>query len=393
MIVEAGMELPKTYRCSKLLAVIFFLVMLMPIAIFIPIAWKSLVARPWDMLPPLGFLVAMVLTLIGPRIVQVFTSYLRIENDRFVLRTFGQPREILFSDIKGYRLAEKQPLRLVFKDDTKKDATIQKTFNEFQDIKSFVAGKFVNLDEQEAREEEKKILEDTELGLTEDDRKASLKRAKVIVRVLTIGTVAVSALMLYPMQSSIPFTVCAVYPLIVVYYMATSKGLVGFFARPKSPKPNVFFALLFPVIFLVMRTIVQYDFVSYEELFVYSAAIAAITGLTVAIRGENIRKHRDDLIFGIILSGVYAFGVLSTVNCVYDTSVSQVYLTTISRKTISHGRSTDYYLWVPPTGPLHEETKTSVSRRKYETIQEKDSINLHVNAGTLGMPWYNLSKK
>jgi hypothetical protein len=175
--------------------------------------------------------------------------------------------------------------------------------------------------------------------------------------------------------------------------MATSKGLVGFFPRPKSSKPHVFFTLLFPVILLVMRTIVQYDFVSYEELFIYSAAIAVITGLTAALRAENIRKKRDDLIFGVLLSGAYTFGVLSMVNCVYDTSPSQVYHTTVSRKTMSHGKSTDYYLWIPPTGPLHEETKTSVSRRKYETFQEKDSINLYVNAGTLGMPWYYLSKK
>jgi hypothetical protein len=148
-----------------------------------------------------------------------------------------------------------------------------------------------------------------------------------------------------------------------------------------------------PVIVLMVRSTVLYDFVSYEELFVFSAVIAALTGLTIALRAENFRKKTNELFFGVALSGVYAFGVLSTVNCVYDSSISQVYPTTVSRKTISHGRSTDYFLWIPPTGPLQEETKTSISRRKYETIQEKDSINLHVNAGALGMPWYYLSKK
>jgi hypothetical protein len=387
------MELPKTYRCSKLLAVIFFVVMLIPIAIFIPVGWKSLVERPWDMLPPLGFLFLMMSVLVVPRIVQVLRSYLRIENDRFVLRTFGQPRDILFSEIKGYRIAEKQPMRLVFKDQSKKDATIQKTFNEFQEIKSFIAEKFVDLDELEAREEEKKILENTDLGLTEEERKESLKKVKVIVRVLTYGAIALSVWMLYPTSNTAAVTICAFFPLIVVFYMAYAKGLVGFVVRPKSPKPSVFLALLFPTIILMARTTAIYDFVSYEELFIYSAVIAVLTGLTIAIRVDNIRKRTNELFFGVILSGVYAFGVLSTINCDYDPSISQVYHTTVSQKTISHGRSTDYYLWIPATGPFEEEKKISVSRRKYEDIQVKEQINLHVKAGTLGMPWYYLSKK
>jgi hypothetical protein len=335
----------------------------------------------------------MMVVIIVPRIVQALRSYLRIENDRFVLRTFGQPRDILFSEIKGYRIAEKQPLRLMFKDESKKDAKIQKTFNEFQEIKSFIAEKFVDLDELEAREEEKKILENTDLGLTEEERKESLKKVKVIVRVLTYGAIALSVWMLYPTSNTAAVTICAFFPLIVVFYMAYAKGLMVFFARPKSPKPSVFLALLFPVIMLTVRTTVFYDFVSYEELFVYSAVIAALTGVTIAIRVDNIRKRTNELFFGVILSGVYAFGVLSTINCDYDSSISQVYHTTVSQKTISHGRSTDYYLWIPATGPFKEEKKISVSRRKYEDIQVKDQINLHVNAGTLGMPWYYLSKK
>jgi ABC-type multidrug transport system fused ATPase/permease subunit len=387
------MEPPKTYRCSKLLAVIFFVVMLMPIVIFISVGWKSLVERPWDMLPPLGFLFLMVSVLVVPRIVQVFRSYIRIEHDRFILRTFGQPKDILFSEIKGYRIAEKQPMRLVFKDESKKNATIQKTFNDFQEIKSFIAEKFVDLDELEAKEEEKKILENTDLGLTEEERKASLKIVKVIVRVLTIGAIALSVWMLYPSSNTAAVTICALYPLIVVYYMAYAKGLVGFFVRPKSPKPSVFFALLIPVIVLMVRSTAMYDFVSYEELFVYSALIAVLTGLAIATRAENIRKQTNELFFGIMLSGVYAFGVLSTINCDYDSSISKVYYTTVSRKTVSYGKSTDYYLWIPASGPFNEEKKISVSRRKYETIEVKDRINLHVNAGTLGMPWYYLSKK
>ncbi len=387
------MELPKTYRGSKQLIIIYFAVMLIPIAIMIPLMWKFLVEKPWDIVPSLGFLFLMMVVIIVPRIVQILRSYLRIENDRFVLRTFGQPKDILFSEIKGYRIAEKQPLRLVFKDESKKDAAIQKTFNDFQEIKSFIAEKFVDLDELEAQEEEKKILENTDLGLTEEERKASLKKAKVITRVLTVGAFAVSALLLYPKLYTVSYTICAIYPMIVLYYMAYAKGLVGFIARPKSPKPKVFTALLFPTIILIARTSAEFDFVSYEELFVYSAVIAVLTGLMIALRAENIRKKTNELFFGVALSGVYTFGVLSTVNCVYDQSISQVYHTTVSRKTISHGRSTDYYLWIPATGPLQEETKISVSRMKYETIQEKDSINLHVNASTLGMPWSYLSKK
>ena len=387
------MELPKTYRGSKLLAGIFFVIMVFPIIIFFPIAWKALVLKPWDILPPFGFLLLMTTVLVGPRIVQVLRSFLRIENDRFVLRTFGQPREILFSEIKGYRLAEKQPLRLVYKDESKKDAAIQKTFNDFQEIKSFIAEKFIDLDELEAREEEKKILENTELGLTEEERKASLKKVKWTVWALTGGAFVVSALMLYPKLSTVAFTICVAYPLIVMFYFVHAKGLVDFFKRPKSQKPTVFPALLFPVIMLIVRTNVDFDFVSYEELFVFSAVIAVLTGLTIALRVENIRKRTNELFFGVILSGVYAFGVLATINCVYDQSASQVFHTTVSNKTISHGRSTDYFLWIPATGPLHEETKTSVPRRMYETIQIKDEINLHVHTGTLGMPWYYLSKK
>jgi len=387
------MELPKTYRGSKMLAVIFFAVMLIPLAIMIPVVWKASAVKLWDMVLPVGFLVLMMTVVVGPRIIQVLRSFLRIENDRFVLRTFGQPREILFSEIKGYRLAAKQPLRLVFKDESKKDAAIQKTFNDFQEIQSFIAEKFVDLDELEAREEEKKILENTDLGLTEEERKVSLKKVKWTVWALTGGAFVISGLMLYPKLSTVAYTICVAYPLIVMFYFVRAKGLVDFLKRPKSPKPSVFLALLFPVIILIVRTNVEFDFVSYEELFVFSAVIAVLAGLTIALRIENIRKRTNELFFGVALSGVYAFGVLATINCVYDQSVSQVFHTTVSNKTIYHGRSTDYFLWIPATGPLQEETKTSVSRRMYENIQIKDEVNLHVHAGTLGMPWYYLSKK
>ena len=43
------MELPKTYRGSKMLAVIFFAVMLIPLAIMIPVVWKASAVKLWDM--------------------------------------------------------------------------------------------------------------------------------------------------------------------------------------------------------------------------------------------------------------------------------------------------------------------------------------------------------
>jgi len=103
----------------------------------------------------------MMAVIIVPRhrsdIEKLFTNRAR----RFVIRTFGQPRDILFSrKIKGYRLAEKRHCDLCSKMNEERCSHTKNAQRIFQRIKSFVAEKLSTWTSWKLGRE-KKILEDT----------------------------------------------------------------------------------------------------------------------------------------------------------------------------------------------------------------------------------------
>jgi len=60
---------------------------------------------------------------------------------------------------------------------------------------------------------------------------------------------------------------------------------------------------------------------------------------------------------------------------------------------ISKGKSTSYYITTTPWGRYTQPEEVRVSRSLYQGLQLGDSVNIYLQPGKLGIPWYFLDKK
>lgn len=156
-------------------------------------------------------------------LVAVFRSRLTVTSDRFVLVNFIRPRELLFSEIEGYRKDNANNLILVPKDPSGKKFGIASHFSGFDGLVAQVAERWENLDARDYAAEEEKILEDRDLGGTRDHVKSRLEFARWFARIFNGAAVIISLYgMVYPRPYGAVATALLIIPLLAFAIIAFS---------------------------------------------------------------------------------------------------------------------------------------------------------------------------
>jgi hypothetical protein len=122
-----------------------------------------------------------------------------------------------------------------------------------------------------------------------------------------------------------------------------------------------------------------------------AGAAGAVAGLAAGVYGAAKPGLAAPITLVVTLAvagGFYGAGAFIVADVRFDNSPARVYEVAVADKHISQGRSTTYYLDLPPWGPRPGSSQVSVSRDFYDATEPGDPVCIGLHPGDLGTPWY-----
>jgi hypothetical protein len=326
-------------------------------------------------------------------LLSVYKTQLVILADRIQYSNAFAAREIMLDDIAGFRLqqARNGGTLIVSSRSSDKKIAIQMIFEDNERLIQWVTSKFTNLDEVAYKREMTSLVHDEKLGMTEEQRIASLNRAKKWIKIINIASGGAAAWALfkpYPFEAAIAAQGCILCVAALSFRMFP--GLVKFGSNYKrSLYPDVAPAFMLPVLALIMRAI-SWHVLSWSNFWTPFAALSLALAFFLFIVTPEIFKDRRSLILGLILCIAFGYGACVNLNGIIKSPVDHAYTTWIIGKHISTGKSTTYYFQVYPWEDGNERKSIRVARDLYDNKDTGDSVKVVVMAGGLKIPWYFL---
>ena len=148
------------------------------------------------------------------------------------ITVFGR-KDLLCNNVKGIRIGQKtiyiEPL------ETSAPTIIINNYNDYdnnEELIKWLKENFKDLDTIDLVHERDKLLQDTSLGTTAEEREAKLKKAKGIANTYNIvgGVLALAGI---PVKSNLAVYIVLLYPLAGIIIMITSSGLTKFVSSSK----------------------------------------------------------------------------------------------------------------------------------------------------------------
>lgn len=320
-----------------------------------------------------------------------------IENNRiYLVNSFGS-RELLHSEIKGYRLDDKYIyIEPVSKD--KKRILVSTYFSNTGEIVGWLNNKFPDLDQQEEKLQRKQILTDDNYGITRKDRVANLKRAKKMAKIVNIIGVVIAAAVIFLPEEAYIFVVAAIVaPLVFILIFRRYKGLIKLDQQKNSPYPSISFGVYGPIMVLMLKSLQAYNILNYEGIWIPAILIALFFFALIVIGTPEFKSRDPEKLWGmgviLALAFAYGFSVVVTLNCEYDSSTPNQYDAAVLEKSISGGKSKSYNLKLSPWGPRSASEEVAVSSALYDRLDTKKHVNVYHYQGRFGIPWFFVSDK
>jgi len=341
------------------------------------------------------------IALFGYGILSIIRSKVVISDDGITYITPFKTKQLLFSEIKGYRVQtgdrNSKSLIILSKESGKPDLNIGDPgyFANSTALTTFIYAKFKDIDEEEYKEEEGEILLDPSLGFTEEERAKKLQSVRNIVKVLNvIGAVIAFWLYLYPQPYPVPLYIALVYPFLALVYFVRNQSIVTLIGeiKKKSAYPSLSLAFICPPIAVLVRTLTDYDFLEFQQLFQYVGIVAGVLIfiLLLLIRQSNARGM--NILGAVSFALMSGYGSVVAANCIADRSAAQIYKVQILDRRISSSKSKSYYLSLAEWGNRERGKEVSVTSSLYKDVAIGDFVSVNIKKGTLNIPWYYITK-
>ena len=304
--------------------------------------------------------------------------------------------EIPFDHIKGVRIGDK--VIYIEPDDVNYKRIVINDYISLDDSESlttWLVSNFKDLDKNDLEENNQQLLQDSRLGVTEEERERKIKTAKGIAIAYNVIGVAL-CFILIPVRDNYPMIVLMLlYPLLGIPVMKFSYGLTRFVSESKRSK--YFFIVLgfvMPVFMMLIKSLGEYDLFTYDHIWLPTVIFSSIVSVPLIAAGINksIGGVRAQVIFMIVASIGYGFGATVQTNCVFDKSEAKTFTTKIVGQFIHRGKSTSYYVRLAPWKPEQSEVKVEVSRSFYYSHYESEIVKVDMKEGALGIPWFYLDR-
>jgi hypothetical protein len=341
---------------------------------------------PVVLIIPVLFLAASVAILIN-----IIKSKIIVSGDSISRVNIFKTTQLAIADIKGVRVGQKS---IFIESKTSAPKITIANYSDYADsdeLTAWLKANFTDLNAEEYKDELQEILNDTSLGFTEEERQQQLTKAKTIAIAYSIGGVVVAVAGILKDIEALTL-VTLLYPLLGIVIIATSKGLIKLISKKGSPYYHVLIGVEFPSVMLLIKSISDFHILQTANLWLPAILTGVIFGLAIkfADRTHNSIPIGSQIFILVLVGGMFGFGSILKINYYYDQSPETVYRATVLSHSISHGKSTTYYLSLSPWGPQIKESQISVSRHRYYQDSIGSTVSLHVKQGLLNIPWYTV---
>jgi len=329
-------------------------------------------------------------------IVNQFKRKIIITDNSIISVNVFKSKELPFDHIKGVRMGEK--LMKIVPD---QPAYLQISISDYislgdsDGLIAWLTTNFKDLDAVELEQEKEKILNDTNLGFTEEDRKERISLTKGIAVAYNIVGMALGFIAIFIKDSYLAALLMLIYPLCGIVVMVTSRGLTKFLSNSK--RSGYFFIILgfvMPIFIMLFKSLVDYNLFNYGHLWLPMAISAGVLFLMLVTLGINrsAESVNGQAVFMLIIAVIYGFGSSVQVNCVFDKSDPQPFKSTILGRKVEHSKGAHYHLILTPWEPGQKQQDVEVSRSFYQNHADGSLVNIDMKKGTLNIPWFYITK-
>lgn len=346
---------------------------------------------------PVAGIVVSILLFAGAILLAMYIfkrQILLTENEITVRGAFGT-KQIMFSEAKGFRVGDKA-IFIYPLDDSRKKITINDytAISKDDDLIEQLDIKLRNLDREDYQREEAVILQDAELGFTEDERAAKLSKWRTINTVYSLIAIGLLIAVFFDLINHIAFSwLLLVYPAAGILLMLLSNGLVRLYTNRISPYPSAFFGLFMSCIPLVIQQLEVGKILEFSKVWPLVGTAAAILAVLLSlIVVKQQQAFSKQIAFILIFAAAYGFGAVVQVNFILDDTQPKVYEASITDHYIKRGKSTTYHIVITAWGPQQEDDDITVPESFYDQVDVGSKVHLNLKPGKLNIPWYYVTK-
>lgn len=220
----------------------------------------------------------------------------------------------------------------------------------------------------------------------------NLQRAKICARgVNGVGVIASLWGFIYPCPYIYAMGVLLIVPILALFCVHYSEGVLKLDGRRNSTYPTVAPALLLPSLILCFRALMDYSILCWAAFWLPFIAGLALLFWAINVLVKDIRRDRMQLGMGLLFCGMYAYASVITLNGILDSSQQTSYEVYVLEKRISKGsKHKSYYLRISPWGPQKESQEIDVGKRVYQMHEVGGSVTVVLKSGMFNIPWYHV---
>ena len=337
------------------------------------------------------FLILLPLVLGVYLLATALRSRLVIDGSRVAVRYAFTQKTADLSEIEGYRTVSTRNgsyWQLKLKEG-RGTITVQKSFD-CDGVRQWLQ-QIPDLDERDREALLDAIEQNQELGATPEERLAALRRARNWNIVLSaIAIAAAFAFALGSDQLHLPSAiVLALLPLALVYLLRRAPLLYAMFKPKRDPRTDLSLALMACGLGLIFGND-GIHFVEMPSLFEYAGLVGLLCCAAIFSPARQNPQFWGAMIGMLMIAGAYGWGLAATIDSLADHSPPAGYTAMVQGMHQTHGRSTSYYLDLPPWGPIQSPNHLSVGYGMYRRTSIGDQVCLEVHSGALRVQWYRM---
>jgi hypothetical protein len=321
-------------------------------------------------------------------------SRLILYSDRFVYNSVFKRREYSIAEIQGYRIGLDEERTIVLKDRSVKPIKLSNNFEKKEEISAWFSKNLMIVPLEESQPDEKQIINENDLGLSENERKEKLERIQKLNKWIHYVFVPV---MIWGIASPYPYktmcTVCILCPWIGIGLLYYYKGvfiLDGWLDGWKvGTRPNavVFFAA--PASILVWRALKDWNILSETNIWLPTIMLTCITFTALLLFAKEQTRDVSTRIMFFFMLSIYSYGVIVTSNGAFDTSIPKKHQTKILKKEIQGGRIKTYTFTLAPWGVHHKNITVDVQKTSVGWRQPVGyTVEIYEYEGAFSIPWF-----
>jgi len=389
----------KEYKISKVWAIFIYIIGSLFIALFTLILFLPVIpGMENEVIPDVYWFLAVIslamISLITIGLIDIYKAKFVIDKNKiFSIGVFSK-KELLFNEIKGYRISDKF-IFIESKNEHKKKIKVTTYFEKTDEIKTWLSNNFSDLDIVQIVNERKEILNNPEFGATSKEREIKLTQAFKTAKIINwSGGIIAAWTLLFSNPYEYAIIVSIIFPLVCLVILKYHHGLIRTDERKDSAYPSIFWAIFISSTGLSVRALLDYKIFDYSNVWIPSVLILLTYLGILGIGNKEFNRNDNKVNFSIIAIALFIYGysysTVVTLNCIYDKSEPKIYDATVLDKHVTAGKTKTYYVKLTPWGSLKEIEDVSVSQDLYNRLQYHDKVKIYFMNGRFEIPWFKI---